>query len=312
MRARIPSLFSESKRVRLRGNATAVICLVGLLFISNTRADAGLQFLEAFLDNNTVFVQSSGAAPISPDHYTFRLQAYVLPALTPGPTIVSVSYPGPDSPLNLSYTPIVVFSFLSANFASETDLHAVYPFGTYAFTASSSDTGESQHSAIDYKADFFTSAIPALTAQSYADLQGMTASVTVQFNSWIPAPPFANTSDPLLGDTTLTIFDLADGHIAFREGVGASKTSIFVPADALQANTQYGFDLVFHEGLFHQDLTNNVGLFQSFNVVTEGSFITGAIPIPPPFSIPEPSGLVLASLGLAGLWWKMRRAICHR
>lgn len=263
-------------------------CACALLW--TTAADfarGGLVDVDLF--NNIDYEQTSGAAPTTSTGSFFDLGGDFQNA---GDfDSVTVSFPGPGSPVSPMITG-TSFNFGSQLFATQADLQAAFPLGTYTFTASNSITLASQTGVIDYTANLFTTAIPALAAATYNGLQGMNpaASFAVNFDSFTPDP---NASQ---GFTFFTVYDPITRNVVFTQGfLDPSVTSVTIPANTLAANTQYGFELDFSDRLNGLDSANNVFTTQGFDVRTDGLFTTGAA------QAPEPASGILAGIGALSL-----------
>src|SRR5262245_31166527 len=121
-----------------------------------------------YIGNNKVFIQTSNAAPTTPDEYWFTIGAtFQAGTITEG----SAVWPGHSAtlsfhePTRLDYyapAPPAPFKTLDA-------LHNFFPFGTYTVGVHTDD-GELIASNIFYNADYFTNDIPYIT--NYSSLQG--------------------------------------------------------------------------------------------------------------------------------------------
>jgi hypothetical protein len=69
---------------------------------------------------------------------------------------------------------------------------------------------------------------------------------------------------------------------------------VSVPGSTLLANHTYSYKLIFDNLLYGFDAADGVFTQQGFDVRTDGSFTTGALPAP------EPGTFVLLALGLGG------------
>jgi hypothetical protein len=247
-------------------------------------AQAGLISVDIF--TNTTFLQTSSAAPTTPSSYFFNIGGNFQ---NPGDfTSASATDPAIGSPQNLPITG-TIFNQSSPSIASLATFQADYPFGTYTITALNSITSASQSGAIGYTVNLFTSAIPALTGATYTGLHGLNPSslFTVNFNSFTP------NAGATLGLTFFTIYDAGTGSVVFTDGfLSPSTTSLVLPANTLQANTLYNFELDFSDRLNGQNM-NGIFTTQGFDMRTDGSFMTAAVP--------EPGSLTLLLLGLVGV-----------
>lgn len=211
----------------------------------------------------------------------------------------SVTYPGPGSPANLPVTG-TSFGLSSPFFPTIAALQGQYPFGTYTYTATNTNTNTSQVGALDYTANLFTSNIPALN--NLIGLTGLNPAVpfNVGFNSFTPAP---GSSEGLL---FFTVYDANTGNIVFTQGfLPPSTTSVTIPANTLQANHGYNFELDFSDRLHGFDSAHGTFTEQGFDLRTDGSFQTGAAVT----GVPEPASAVLLLGALVALGAKRSRAI---
>lgn len=254
----------------------------GFLLLAAGPVCAGLVGVNLF--DNTTYQQTSGAAPSTASSYFFNIGGNMQNASDF--TSASASFPG-TSNLNLPING-TNFGYGSSAFASLAALHAAFPFGAYTVTATNSGTSATQMGVMNYAADYFTSAIPALTATTYNGLNGMNPSATfpVAFNSFTPNASVSQ------GLTFFTIYDGTTGNIVFTDGfLPPTTTGVTVPANTLLPNKTYLFELDFSDRLNGRDSVNQVFTEQGFDVRTDGSFTTGA-------AAPEPGSALLMSVGV--------------
>jgi len=192
-------------------------------------------------------------------------------------TSVTVSVPGSATPTSIPLTnePIadgtsqeVLISppFTGSSAATAlAALNAQYPLGTYTFTATNSTTGASQTASLSYGANQFptvpgssTLAVPALSTASYNTLQGMNSAVaqTLNFNNFTAngvAPAGSPYVDPF---TEIDIVNDSTGALAYATpysvagALPASTTTFTLPANTLQAGTEYTYLLGFVNNLY--------------------------------------------------------------
>lgn len=243
-------------------------------------AHAGLT--DAFTFRNIAYTQTSGVAPTIPTGFFFSAGANT--AAAGDFDGASLTYPGPGSPLTLPLVSPTEF-LAQPGFPTKAAMDAAFPFGSYVITATNSVTMTSQTATLSYTADAYTADIPALTAASFAALQGLdtTKPLTVQFNSF--------TSNPLATDA-FTFFSVF-GSSAGCGFLSPSSTSCTIAADALMPATTYDFELDFDDRI--QAVVGGVLQGVNFDVRTDGSFTTAALPVP------EPGGLLVLAGGLLGL-----------
>ena len=247
---------------------------------------AGLTDVDFF--KNVEYTQTSGVAPTTPTGYFASLRAFAQTAADF--TSVSVTYPGPASPQALAQSG-TVFSFQTP-FLSLTDLAAQYPLGTYTFQANGA---ANETASINYTTDAYTADIPALSAATFAALQGMNPanSFTFNFNSFTPNPSAS------VGLTFLTVFGTP-----FSASHPNSTTSVVMGANTLLPNTTYTYELDFSDRISGRDPNSGVPTTLGFDVRTDGTFTTGnAVST----GTPEPGSLVLCAIGAALLAFGVRR-----
>jgi hypothetical protein len=204
----------------------------------------------------------------------------------------TVTYPGAGSPLVLTPASGATLAFgdSAANFA---DLNAAYPFGTYSFNVTNSATSASQSASLDYTLAADALSVPALTATSFHQLQGLNAGsgFTFDFNAFAQNPK-ANLSFLFLNVTD------ASGNTLFSKSPDPSTTSIFMPGGTLAAGQAYNFDLIFDSRITGAD--GNVATTIFFDSHTSGAFSTAA-------AVPEPATWAMMIFGLAGVGAALRR-----
>jgi hypothetical protein len=173
-------------------------------------------------------------------------------------------------------------------------MDAAFPFGTYSFSA----TGNmAQNAFFVYSVDAYTSDIPAISAATFAALQGMDPSkaLTWNFNAFAPNPNAA------FGNTYLTVFGSS-----FGAGYSNTTTSATMAANTLAPNTLYEWELDFSDRIPVFDSTDGVWTTLGFDVRTDGNFTTGAAPVP------EPASMSLLALGLGSGFLARRRSRKHQ
>lgn len=246
--------------------------------------------------NNISYAQTSGIAPVTPYGYFANIGGDFQ---TAGDfDSVTASYPGPGSPVNLSING-TNFNYGSQYDSTPSTQQSDFPYGTYTITASNSVTNNVQSESFNYSADYFTTAIPALTASSFSGLNGLNAAngYTVAFNAFTPDP------NVTVGLTFFSIFDASNNLIFTSGGLSSAATSVYIPLNTLLANSAYTYELDFTDRIIGYDAVNNVNTLQGFDVRTDGSFTTAA-------AVPLPAAAWFFATALAGFVLpKTRRAV---
>jgi hypothetical protein len=205
----------------------------------------------------------------------------------------SLTYPGAGSPQALPLASGgTLFNFETSSFSSKAALDAAYPFGTYTANVTNTSTGATNTDSINYTRSAYSSTTPALTQATYLGLQGLNASKSFDFNFNAQTPnPVADTSY-----TFLNIFGPNGFFYSAGSFLSPGTTNVTLPANVLMPDTQYSFDLDFSDRNVGSSTT---GTFTLFDVRTDGTFTTAAVP--------EPCGLVLTGIAFAGIAVRGRR-----
>ena len=123
---------SRSLQSSLR-RALIVTATAGLFACTLPTARASsIQFLDSF--KNVVNLQTANGNSLTANgaFYSAELNSSVANAYSS----VTMTYPGPSSPLNIPQSTPTVYHYQSASLATKADMDAAFPAGTYLFTAS--------------------------------------------------------------------------------------------------------------------------------------------------------------------------------
>jgi hypothetical protein len=202
--------------------------------------------------------------------------------------------PSPGAVEEIPYNPVLdsngAYDVRSGRvgFSSLAALNAAYPLGTYTFYAFTTPTPTSssipaQYASTYYTSNDFPSAIPAVTAATYAGLQGMKAGSTFNFNfnSFIADGVGVNGQvDP---SVTVSIFNASTGSAVFTSApMTDSTTSLLLPANTLQAGQTYSYEINFSNTLHLTDAnaccSGPRASFLNFSDATYGLFTTSGGP----------------------------------
>jgi hypothetical protein len=265
--------------------AAAVVVLLGTVGVVR----AGPDITEFDINFNAQYTQTITGVSATPFYYFGSRVDQDAGAYNQG----SFAYPGPGSPQAYTLTSgNTLFNFQTTPISTRAALDTAYPFGTYTASVTNTVSGATNTDTIQYTQTAYTSSVPALTPSTYSGLQGLnvTHPFTFNFNAQTPNP-LANVSY-----TFLTLFGPNGTSFAIGSFLSPGTTSVVLPANTLLPNTQYSFDLDFSDRITGTSTTATNILF---DVRTDGTFTTAAVP--------EPCGLALAGIGLAGAAVRSRR-----
>ncbi len=202
----------------------------------------------------------------------------------------------------LIYTPQAGnFALAQTDYITPDQLNSyLTPNSNLAFNITGGNLAGLSGSSPAYGPTLFPSAVPYLTGDSYNQLQGLNVAqdATITFNGYTPVAG-ANESDIFI-----TITNATTGAVAFSAiFTDPSTMSAFLAANTLDAGTTYNLEVDYSSRL------NSTGTFDGndtpftagYDVRTEISFTT---------AVPEPSSLILTSLGVvSGVLVARRRRI---
>jgi PEP-CTERM motif len=204
---------------------------------------------------------------------------------------VTMTYPGPGSPVSLpeANPPSTDYHYQTTTFATQGDMNAAFPTGTYTFDADNSDTATLQYTGDDY-----AQSLPYLTGTDYSALQGMDPANAFTFTF----SPFVTGSNAANSYVFFTIYDETLGETVYNGGfMSATTTSVTVPGGTLAFGDTFDYEIDFS----NRDIGNGTGGVFSpelgFDTRTDGTFTTEKQPA----SVPEPATMILAGLGLCAV-----------
>ena len=173
------------------------------------------------------------------------------------------------------------------------DLANNYPTGIeYDLEADSPRRNTYQAVQVAYVQDLYTTAIPALTAASFAALQGVNPSVgvTVHFDSFTPNP------DATASGGVFILYDTTTDRVALVDDFSPSTTSVTLAPGVLTPGAGYTYELIFDDRITGS--AGGVPTAYFSDVRTFGAFDA---------ALPEPADWVLVTLGVAAIGGVLRR-----
>jgi hypothetical protein len=282
--------IARSRSASLPGLSRFGLPAATLVLMSTLSITAYASLVGVNIFDNTVYSQTSAAAPTNPFFYFFSIGGNYASGDTFGGA--TAMFPGTASPATSFQNNVPqpnFFDNISVSFLSLSVLHTAYNFGTYTITATingSPNTGVINN----YTQDLFTSSIPFLT--NYSSLQGLNPanSVTATYNAYTPA---SGTNSFF---TFFTIRNAATGTAVYSQGfLPFTTTSSTVPANTLMPDTQYDFEVDYSNRIDGFDSIHSVGTTQGFDVRVEATVTTGSST-----SVPEAGSLSLLGTALVG------------
>jgi hypothetical protein len=276
--------FGATRQLPALVLAALLVCGAPIARASN------ISFVDSF--RNDAFSQTGNGNTLTPAGAFYSSD---LNEVSPGGfyTSVTMSYPGPGSPVPLSPTSPTNFHYQTPSLASQATMDAAFPFGTYAFLTNNGDMASYAYSADDYALSR-----PYLTGTDFSSLQGMNPGNAFTFD----LSPYDTGSTANFSFIFLTIFDFTLGTFVFDDAfLAPTTTSITLPAGTLA----YGHNFAYEIDYSNRDLVPGPGgVFPAqlgFDLRTNGTFTSEQRPVP------EPATLALLALGLASLGISRRK-----
>lgn len=281
-----------------RGAMVLAISLLGLFCDRPARA-SNISFVDIF--KNIDYTQTDNGNTLAATGGFFSAD---LNSTTAGAySSVSMTFPGPDSPLNLTEatpTPSTDYHYQTGTFLTEGDMDAAFPTGTYTFEADNTDTATLQYSGNDY-----AQSLPYLTGNDYSNLQGMNpgASFTFDFS------PFVTGTTAASSFIFFSIYDVTLGETVFSDGfLAPDTTSVIVPGGTLAFGDTFDYEIDFSN---RDTGVGNGSAFPpllGFDTRTDGVFFTET-QLEAAESVPEPSTFILGGFGLLAIAGIRRKII---
>jgi hypothetical protein len=278
------------------GRVCCAFVLITWVVGATSPAQAGISFVDSF--RNNALVQTGNGNTLSPNGSFFS--ADLTSTGANDYNAVQMIYPGPGSPQSIPQTSATTFHYQTPSLANQAAMDTAFPFGTYQFQASNG--GPADTTSYNYTSNDYARSLPFLTGTNFTDLQGMDSSKPFTFM----LSPFTTGGQANFSFIFLTIFDFDKNAFVFNDGfLAPTTTSVVLPANTLTPNHHFAYEVDFS----NRDLVPSSGAqFDAqlgFDVRTSGLFSSAP-------TVPEPSTLILSSLGMlvgAGLVLRPRKAV---
>ncbi len=277
-----------TRSVKNRGRGLFLAVTSTLLVFGAATARADIAFLDSFKNLTNEQTGNGNSLTFNGAFYSADLNTTVPNSYTS----VTMTYPGPGSPLNIPQATTTNYHY-QTGLLSKATMDADFPFGTYTFTGATG--GPPDVASYDYTSDDYATSLPYLTGTDYSSLQGVNpaAAFTLHFN------PFTgfNTSNSFI---FVSVYNETTSTTVFNDGfLSPSTTSVTIPAGTFTPGDQYDYEIDFSNRLSipSPGASNEAQL--GFDVRTDGLFTAGS-------SVPEPATITLCALGLTVLVRKNR------
>jgi len=199
---------------------------------------------------------------------------------------VSMTYPGPGSPVNLpeASSPSMDYHVQTTSFASQGDMDAAFPTGTYTFDTDTADTAT-----LRYTGDDYSITQPYLMGTDYSSLQGMDPGDPFSFDF----SPFETGSTATSSLIFFTIYDETLGETVYNEGFLPSSTaSVTVPGGTLAFGDTFDYEIDFSNRDTGTGSGGALAPLLGFDTRTDGTFTSEEQPA----TVPEPGTVALGSM----------------
>lgn len=256
------------------------LLLAGLLLVSSSASvRAQISFVDIY---RTALLRQTGDGAAG-TAYDFSYIGLDLFSDNPNQySTVRVFYPGADSPVTLLHDDpgdAAHYEFASNVFGSQAALDVAYPKGTYSFTANGGEPPAT--TMVNYANDAYSATQPYLTGSNFSALQGMDSTTDFTFR----LSPFVKDAATTDAYIFFNIFNAATGQVVFGSNfLSSDTTSILLPANTLQPNTAYVYDLDYSDRVSVPSPGADFNAILGFDVRTEGNFYT-AVPATPTITI---------------------------
>ena len=269
--------------------------LSALLLASALPAMAGdIDLITMF--RNLSFAQSADGNALS-DNGSF-LSTTVFTLGGESYTTSSVAFPGPSSPLSLVPQSSTVYALQSATYANQAGMDAAFPQGSYQYTLQGA--GPALQASFVLGSDAYALSQPYLDGSSYSSLQGMDASTAKS----LALSPFEINPTASSSYIFFTVYDFTLAQFVFNDNfLPANQAFEVIPANTLQANHQFSYELIFSSRVTLATPGANQDSEVGYERRATGQFST-AVAV-----VPEPSTLWLGLAGLGFTGFLVRRRV---
>ncbi len=254
----------------------AVLATLAAGAAARPSAGADISFLDSY--RNLTYAQTANNSS------TFNGAFYSADLNATNPnfyTSVTMTYPGPGSPLNIPQVSPTDYHYQTGLYATEALMNTAFPTGTYTFNAVNGTTTDTAN--YQYTADDYPHSTPYLAGTDYSSLQGMNANQAFTFHF----SPFVTGSTASFSYIFFTIYDETTGTTVVNDGfLTPTTTSVTVAANTLTPGHLYEYEVDYS----NRDIVSGTGATFApelgFDSRTHGLFTTAV-------AVPEPSSLAM-------------------